>query len=119
MAVRKVKPIYENANKNKKKSGIIDIPLLVITIILVCFGLIMVLSASSPISLTEEGSSYAYFLKQLRSAAIGLIGLIILARFDLPLKACKKLWLLIYLVSIGILFLVLVPGVGISSGGAR
>lgn len=57
------------AKKNKKiglfTRGSSDTIIIIVTIILVALGLIMVLSASSPSSLSETGHSYKYFRKQL------------------------------------------------------
>ena len=50
--------------KNKKFSSFLDNPidytLLITVLLLLTLGLIMVLSASSPTSLSESGKSYSY-----------------------------------------------------------
>ena len=54
--------------KNKKFSSFLENPidytLLITVLLLLTIGLIMVLSASSPTSLSESGNSYKYFIKQ-------------------------------------------------------
>ncbi len=64
------------ANKKKERrlftKGASDYILLVVTLLLLALGIIMLLSASSPASLSESGTSYKYVIKQGFSAAIGL-----------------------------------------------
>lgn len=67
----------------------------------------MVLSASSPSSLATTGSSYTYVLKQVFSAAIGIIAMLILSKIDYKIYA--KFYKIAYVGSILILLLVLVP----------
>ena len=55
----------KSKNVNLLKKGSPDITIIIVTAILVALGLIMVLSASSPSSLSESGDSYKYFKKQL------------------------------------------------------
>ena len=63
--------------KDKKLSlftkGTCDYIILIVVLIILAFGLIMVLSASSPSSLSESGDSYKYFRKQAIYAVIGLV----------------------------------------------
>lgn len=95
----------------------IDMPLLIVVILLLATGLVMVLSASAPSSLADYGNSYNYVLKQGIAALIGLIAMFFLSRYDY--KKFKKSYKVIYFFSILILFAVVVPGLGVSSGGAR
>ena len=77
--------------RNKKEDTIslftkskepVDFILLVTVLILLLTGIIMVLSASSPTSLSEYGDSYKYLYKQAFSAGIGLVVMSILAKVD-------------------------------------
>lgn len=52
--------------------GSSDFILIVVTMLLTALGLIMVLSASSPSSLSESGDSYKYLRKQAIAAVIGI-----------------------------------------------
>ena len=66
------------AQKGKKKIGILtrgsgDFILIVVTLLLVAMGLIMVLSASAPSSLSESGDSYKYLRKQAIAAGAGIV----------------------------------------------
>ncbi len=106
------------ARKNKKAGlltkGSADTIILIVTIILVALGLIMVLSASAPSSLSETGHSYKYFRKQLIAAIFGLIAMIVLSRVDYNIY--KRLKWIMYLGTVGLLFLV--GAMGLSAGGA-
>ena len=55
----------KSKNVNLLKKGSPDITIIIVTAILVALGLIMVLSASSPSSLSESGDSYKYLKKQI------------------------------------------------------
>lgn len=107
----------------KKNSKIIDFIdnkfdfiLFAIIILLLALGIVMVLSASAPSALSESGNSYKYATKQFLSAMIGIVAMLIVSKIDY--RFYKKFYWLIYWVSCGILFLVLIPGLGIDSGGA-
>lgn len=104
----------KSVNKEKKRQ--VDFVLVVIIIILLAFGIVMVLSASAPSALAETGSSYTYFFSQLRFAAMGLVAMWIVSRIDYHIY--KKFYWPVYWISIGILLLVLIPGLGSESGGA-
>ncbi|MGN1298821.1 MAG: putative lipid II flippase FtsW [Candidatus Scatovivens sp.] len=94
--------------------GSCDTIIIIVTIMLVALGLIMVLSASSPASLSESGDSYKYFKKQLLATVAGTVGLIIISRIDYSIY--KKFKWMIYIVIVGLLFLVGI--MGMSAGGA-
>ena len=102
----------KNVNILKKGSG--DIIILVVTAILVALGLIMVLSASSPSSLSESGDSYAYFRKQLLATGAGIAALLFFYTVDY--NVWRKMKWIIYVGAVGLLFLVGV--MGLSAGGA-
>lgn len=78
----------------------------------------MVLSASSPSALAESADSYAYFKKQAIAIIIGFIGMYVLSKFNYDFY--KKFYKIIYILSVLILFLVLLPKpIGVASNGAR
>lgn len=65
-------------SQKEKRIGLLtrgagDFILIVVTLLLVAMGLIMVLSASSPSSLSESGDSYKYLKKQAIAAVAGLV----------------------------------------------
>ena len=94
----------------------IDFVLLVIIILLLSSGIIMVLSASAPSALSETGNSYTYVTKQAIFAVLGLGVMFVASKFDY--RIFKKFYWPIYWISVGILLLVLVPGLGASANGA-
>ena len=67
----------------------------------------MVLSASSPSSLSTTGSSYTYVYKQLISAAIGIVAMLVISKIDY--RRYQKYYKIAYVFSFVILLLVLVP----------
>lgn len=86
----------------------IDFILLIIVFIMLALGLIMVMSASSPTSLAETGSSYAYVKTQAISAGLGLVAMGIISKIDY--RIYKKFYKLIYIVVIILLASVAVVG---------
>ena len=102
-------------NRTNEKNKQVDFVLLITVLLLLSLGIIMVLSASSPSSLAESGSSYTYVTKQLFSAIIGIGAMIIFSRIDY--RIYKAFYKKIYVVSILVLLLVLTP-IGISANGA-
>lgn len=107
--------------KNKKKvlrfiDNKFDFPLFAIIIILLALGVVMVLSASAPSALAESGNSYTYAGKQFVFAIIGIIAMLAISKIDY--RFYKKFYWLSYWFSCGILFLVLIPGLGITTNGA-
>jgi cell division protein FtsW len=90
--------------------------LLMITGALLVLGLLMVLSASSVSSLSDGGSSYSVFTKQLMWLTLGLPVAWVASR--LPVKVLRMLAYPLLLLAVAGLLAVLVPGVGASRYGA-
>ncbi len=107
--------------KGKKVSKFINQPfdfiLCAVVFILLALGIVMVLSASAPSALADTGKTYTFAGKQLIFGIIGLIFMFSLSKFDYHIY--KKFYWPIYFLSCGILLLVLIPKLGISSHGAR
>lgn len=119
--------------KSKKKTGIfakqaqdgvarpkpkmIDTTFLLLVIIMICVGLIMLLSASAPAANTKFGNSYAFFFKQFRFAVAGFVLMLVISQIDYRLyKPFVKIFMLVCLF---LLLLVLIPGIGVDHHGAR
>ena len=108
------------ANSRSKKSfffrnGKMDYALIIITLLLLSTGLIMLLSASAPTSLSESGNSYKYVVKQGIMAIGGLIAMFILSKIDY--RIYKRFRWIIY---VGLIFLLILVGLaGTNKGGAR
>lgn len=93
-----------------------DYMLLITVLILLALGVVMVLSASAPSSLSVTGSSYTYFLKQFAFAVIGIFLMLFISKIDY--RFYKKYYWAIYAISVIILLLVLIPGLGKEVKGA-
>jgi len=105
--------------KQKKKEQteyFFDYSLLFIVLFLLGFGLIMIYSASSYQAFQDFGDSTHYLKRQLIAVVIGLIAMIAVA--NIPYHAWERFYLLGYLVSMGMVPLVLTP-LGVESHGAR
>ena len=98
------------ARLKKNMSGI-DLQFLVMVYALLAFGLIMVLSASSPIAYASKSTnndSFFYFKKQLFWTFLGSVGLFVTANFDY--RILKKFAWHIYVFNIVLLLIVLLFG---------
>jgi cell division protein FtsW len=92
--------------------------LLTATLCLLAFGVVMVFSASSTTSLLGESGDSAYYLK--RTALFGIAGLLLMRVLSLHgARVVRALTPTILLISIGLLVLVLVPGIGVQANGAQ
>ncbi len=102
------------AKKKKTKSyssflnNPIDFTLLIVVLILLSIGLTMVLSASSPKSLSEYNTSYHFFIRQLIFAVLGIIAMMIISKIDY--RFYQKFYKIAWVVSIILLILVLLIG---------
>jgi cell division protein FtsW len=107
------------SKKNKKFSSFLENPidytLLITVLLLLTLGLIMVLSASSPTSLSESGNSYKYFIKQGFFAVLGLIAMCVISKIDY--RFYKKFYKAGYIIAVVLLALVLI--IGKKLNGAR
>lgn len=103
--------------KMKRKKSDMDYTFLTLVIIMMCVGLVMLLSASTPAGNVKFGNSYHFFLKQFQSAVVGFVAMIVISRIDYRMyKPYTKLFMIICLV---LLTLVLIPHVGVEHSGSR
>jgi len=102
---------YKSSNYPVDKQLSISISLLVI------FGLIMLTSASSIVAYNTYQDSYYFFKRQLLSLILGGIVFYICSKIDYHIF--KKLALPLLLVSVGILLLVFIPGLGRQVNGSQ
>ena len=72
---------------------------------------------SSVNALAETGDCYTYFTKQGIFAVIGIAGMWFVSKIDY--RIYKRFYWPIYFLSVGVLLLVLVPGLGSTGGGAK
>lgn len=85
--------------------------------LLVTLGLTMVLSASGVHSYDEDGSPWAIFTRQVMWTVVGLFGCWIALR--LPVRFLRRTAFSAFAVTIVLLVLVLIPGIGHESNGSR
>ncbi|MGB4610833.1 MAG: FtsW/RodA/SpoVE family cell cycle protein [Saccharofermentanales bacterium] len=90
----------------------LNAPLLIITIVLVCFGLIMLFSASMSTSFATQGDdSKYYFIRQAGMVALGLgIGLVFATFFEIKSINNKRIVLGMYILTTLLLVLVILKG---------
>ena len=93
--------------KPKLKQGKSDKFLLALILILLAFGLVMVLSASAPTSLSDYGNSYELFRKQVMFAAVGCVGMLLLSMFDY--KWYARYYRAFYVLGVAVLTLTMTP----------
>lgn len=101
------------------RKGTIDYSLLIVTLILVVYGMIMVFSASY--YMAQASPLYDYdglglFKKQLVGAGLGLVGMIVFSALDFN-KLIKWKYIL-FIISIVMLALVFIPPFGVNLNGA-
>ena len=103
-----------SATVERRRTG--QVLLCVIVAVLCLIGVVMVLSASSVQAFREDGSSWLYFRRQVVWVLGGAVALVVAARLDY--HALRRWSVPLLALSIGLLVLVLVPGVGITVGGS-
>lgn len=86
------------------------------TTLLVGFGLVMVLSSSSVVSLAKDDSPYAVFIQQAQNAIVGTVALLIASRLSVQLY--KRIAWVALIASAGLQMLVFTP-LGLGDGGNR
>lgn len=79
-------------------------------------GLVMVMSASSVTAIDTYGSSWIFVKRHLAWTALGLLALAVVARLDY--RALRRVSVPLAVLSLGLLVLVFVPGVGVRVSGA-
>ena len=95
--------------------GLLDLPFLILTVLLVAIGVVMMFSASyARAYMEEEGNSTYYFFRQAMFAGAGIVIMWIVSRVNYQLW--RPLAPVILLGSVGLLLLV--PFIGIEEGGA-
>ena len=129
-----VKPVqkvaYKKTRKPVRKDGFIrqlfttnrvagemDYTFLLLVGVLVVFGLIMLLSASTPTANVKFGRSYHFFVRQLVYVFLGVVLMTTLIKIDYRnLKPYARIFMLVCIL---LLVLVYFPGIGVSHNGSR
>ena len=97
--------------------GGVDRVFLIIVVLLVCYGSIMIASASYVFARSQMGDSFYFIKKQLLWVTVGIIAMIVMSFVDYGFL--KKATPIIFAISYFLLLLVFVPGIGVSHKGAR
>ncbi len=87
-----------------------------VVILLVVFGLMMIASAGIVYGDTRFGDPYYFFKQQVLGVVIGMIGLFVLQRVDY--HVFRRWSFLIFVGTLFLLVLVLIPGIGVDAYGA-
>ncbi len=103
-------------NRTKREGGF-DYILFITTLALVVFGIVMVYSASWYSAEIKYGSKFYFMYKQIIGGILGLIAMIAISFMDYHIL--NKLRYVILGISILLLVLVFIPGVGVESYGAK
>lgn len=94
-----------------------DFKLFFSVMVLLCTGIVMVASASSYYALTKFDDSNHFLIRQLAFAIIGVIIMLVISKINY--RIYTKWSYLIYGATLLLMILVLVPGIGTESNGAR
>lgn len=97
--------------------GPLDLPFLALTLLLLGIGLIMLLSASYPSGYYRGGNPYDIFIRQAAFAVFGVVVMYIVSRVDY--QRWRGFSLIVLIISVVLLLLVKVPGLGSSANGAN
>ena len=95
--------------------GLLDLPFLALTILLVLIGVVMVFSASYARAYYEKGNSAYYFARQAIFAVVGIGAMLFVSRINYQLWRSASFIIL----GVSIAFLILVPLIGSSANGAK
>ncbi len=100
-----------------RKSGEMDYSFLLLVGVLTIFGLIMLLSASTPTADVKFGESYHFFIRQFAFVVAGTLMMFVIARIDYrKFKPFSKLFLLVCIL---LLTLVFFPKIGVEHNGSH
>ena len=96
--------------------GQMDLPFLLLTLLLTVMGLVMLFSASFPSANYETGDPTFYLKRQGLFALLGLAAMVVMSRMNY--QKLRRYSVLLVGISLFLLLLVLVPGLGINENGA-
>lgn len=110
---------------SRKKENTYDYTLLFLTLVLICFGFVMIYSSSSYVAQIKEGDAAYYVKRQMIAAALGLFVMIfvsVVCDYQVLLvkrRVIRNLCVLSFLIAIFLQIIVLIPGIGMELNGAR
>lgn len=101
------------------KKRYISRTMLLLVIIMLCYGLVLLFSASITNAFVFKDKTTHFILRQIPFSLFGLICMAFVARLDMRVLAKTKTIHIMLGISTFLLVIVLIPGIGILSGGAR
>lgn len=103
--------------RKEHRSGLPDIPLAVVTLGLLAFGVLMIYSASMYNGEVNYGDRYFFMYKQIFGVLAGIAAMVAMSVIDY--RRLMRARFVIVGVGIALLGIVLIPGVGVENYGAR
>lgn len=120
MSVISLPQNYSNRFSDKNKPGslleVLDLPLLLSAMALLGLGLVMVASSSISIAERQLSEPLFYFWRQLSYSVIGFIAAFIV--FKVPMNFLQKTGPILMVISMFLLLMVLIPGLGKEVNGS-
>ncbi len=110
-------PVTQVAADTGNLSRSPDFSILVISVLLTCFGIVMVTAASGLFTLGKQGAGMSYLSRELYGVVVAWGAMIFTACIDY--RAYKKLAIPIAGAAVFALLLVMIPGLGAEINGAR
>lgn len=115
--MRALDRIRNKYHKEEGKKSYFDFTLLAVVVLLVCFGFVMIYSASAYQANLKFGNSTYFLRKQIMSSAMGFV--VMAALIFVPPIVYKKVPSITYIIlAFVVMALLLIPGIHISSHGA-
>ena len=99
-----------------QKSSSIFIKISLVVLFLVCFGCVMVYSASYYSAMNTYNNQYHFLIKQIVGVVLGLVAMFVFSRIDYHKFTKWSKYILI--ASFACLILVFIPGIGVENYGA-
>jgi len=94
-----------------------DVTMTSVALIFVAFSLVMIYSTTGVISREKFGDPFSMLKRQLAAACVGFVLMLICARIDV--RRFEKWSRLFLVISVGLLLLTFIPGIGSTAGGAQ
>jgi cell division protein FtsW len=110
------RPQATDARSERQPISMVDGWLLGAAVALLCFGLVMVSSASMTVGERLAGDPFFYIYRQLFAMVLGVVGAVII--FQAPMAQWQKAGPILVFLGLLMLLVLLVPGVGRTVNGA-
>ena len=93
--------------------------ILLMIIAMLCFGMVMIFSASMNVGMYSQNNPFFYIKRQYMATMLGLVVMFVVANIDIR-AFNRAIWVKLYYIgTLGLLFLVLIPGIGTYYNGQR